>query len=159
MSRTGKIKKKRVILPDPIYGNRLLARFINRVMRNGKKSVAQKQVYQALEFIKAKNLDPLSVFQQAIQNVGPRLEVRPRRIGGASYQVPTEVRGERRISLAIRWIIMAANKRSNKEYHTFAQKLAAELLDASQNLGEAIKKKEITHKMAEANRAFAHFKW
>lgn len=158
MSRTGKIKK-RTILVDPLYGNRLLARFINGVMRDGKKSTAQQVVYQAMEIVKNKKMDPLNVFQMAIQNVGPRMEVRPRRVGGASYQVPTEVRGERRISLAIRWIIAATNNRSSKEYHTFAEKLAAEFLDAFNNAGEAIKKRDIMHRNAEANRAFSHFRW
>jgi len=158
MSRRGKINKRQNLV-DPIYGNKLLGRFINRVMKDGKKSTAQSQVYKALDMIKEKNLDPLTVFQTAMQNVGPRLEVRARRVGGASYQVPTEVRGERKISLAIRWIIQAANKRPSKQYHTFADKLAAELLDANNNGGEAIKKRDIMLRNAEANRAFAHFKW
>ena len=158
MSRTGKIKK-RTINPDPIYGNRLLARFINRMTLNGKKSVSQNVVYKALETIKSKNLDPLAVFQTAIQNVSPRMEVKPRRVGGASYQVPSEVRGERRISLAIRWMIQAARGRSNKQYHTFTEKLSAELLDAYNNTGEAIKKRDLMHRNAEANKAFAHFRW
>lgn len=158
MSRGGKIKK-RTIEVDPLYGNKLLARFINRVMRSGKKSVAQKAIYQSFEILKTKNLDPLTVFQNAVQNVSPRMEVRPRRVGGASYQVPSEVRGERRISLSIRWIIQAARSRSNKQYHTFAEKLAAELFDAHNNTGEAIKKRDIMHRNAEANKAFAHFRW
>lgn len=116
-------------------------------------------VYTAFEKIKEKNLDPLDVFEKALQNVGPRFEVRPRRVGGASYQVPMEVRGERRISLAIRWLVSAANNRSSKEYHTFADKLAAELIDAFNNAGEAIKKRDLMQRNAEANRAFAHFKW
>ncbi len=128
-------------------------------MKNGKKSVAQKMVYQAFDKIKEKKLDPLEVFQGALQNVGPRFEVRPRRVGGASYQVPMEVRGERRVSLAVRWLIAAANHRSSKEYHTFADKLAAEFLDAYHNAGEAIKKRDLMQRNAEANRAFAHFKW
>lgn len=159
MSRTGKKTKRRQIAADSIYNNRLLARFINRVMRDGKKTVAQRMVYQALEKIKNKNLDPLEVFQIAIQNVGPKMEVRPRRVGGASYQVPMEVRGERRISLAIRWLIQAASKRPNKEYHTFAEKLAAEFIDAHNNMGEAIKKRDLVYRNAEANKAFAHFRW
>lgn len=158
MSRTKKIKKRSVIA-DPIFGNKLLARFINQTMYDGKKSVAQKMVYAALEKIKEKNLDPIDVFQGALQNVGPRFEVRPRRVGGASYQVPVEVRGERRISLSIRWIIASANNRSSKEYHTFADKLCAEFLDAFNNTGEAIKKKDLMQRNAEANRAFAHFRW
>lgn len=159
MSRTGKIKKRKIILPDPIYGNRLLTRFINRVMRDGKKSVAQKMVYNGLKQIENKKLDPITVFQTAIQNVSPRMEVQPKRVGGASYQVPMEVRGDRRISLAIRWVIQAANNRSSKEYHTFADKLAAELIDAYNNTGEALRKKDLMHRNAEANRAFSHFRW
>lgn len=158
MSRTGKVKK-RVIKPDPVYGNKLLTRIINRIMRNGKKTVAQKLVYKALEIIKSKNLDPIIIVQTAIQNVSPRFEVRPRRVGGASYQVPMEVRGERRISLAIRWIIQAAAGRPNKQFHTFSEKLAAELIDAYNNIGEATRKRDIIHRNAEANKAFAHFKW
>lgn len=158
MSRPGKIKK-REIAPDPIYGNLLLARFTNQVMHGGKKSVAQRMVYGALDLIKTKNLDPITVFQTALQNAGPRFEVKPRRVGGASYQVPIEVRGERKLSLAIRWLIQAARNRPNKEYHTFAQKLAAELLDANNNTGEAVRKREVVHRNAEANRAFAHFRW
>ncbi len=128
-------------------------------MKNGKKSVAAAQVYTALEILKTKGQDPIKVFETAIQTVGPRMEVRPRRVGGASYQVPNEVRGDRRISLAIRWIVEAANKRSNKEFHTFAEKLAAELTDVLQNQGEAVRKRNTIQKMAEANRAFAHFRW
>lgn len=158
MSRPGKIKKRQVII-DPLYGNRLLTRVINRVMRSGKKRVAQKIVYGALEIIKNKNLDPITTLTSAIQNISPRVEVHPRRVGGASYQVPVEVRGERRISLAIRWLIASANNRPNKQYHTFTEKLAAELIDAYNNTGEAVRKRDLTHRNAEANRAFAHFKW
>ncbi len=158
MPRAGRINKK-LLDPDPIYANRTLTRFINRVMRSGKKSVAQKQVYQALEIIKAKGEDPVKVFETALNTVGPKMEVRPRRVGGASYQVPMEVRGDRRLALAIRWIVSFANKKSNKEYKTFAEKLAAELMDAAKGQGEAIKRRDTVHRMAEANRAFAHFKW
>lgn len=158
MSRSGKIKKLKID-PDPLFGNKLLARFINRVMKDGKKSVAQRLIYNAFENIKTKDLDPLNVFTLAIQNVGPRFEVRPRRVGGASYQVPIEVRGDRRISLAIRWIIAAANNRSSKQYQSFSAKLSAELLDAYNNTGEAVKKRDLMHRNAEANRAFAHFRW
>lgn len=158
MSRTGKIKK-RTVEPDPLYNNKLLSRFINRLMRSGKKSIAQTIVYGAMGIIKDKNLDPLQVFQLAIQNVGPRMEVKARRVGGASYQIPMEVRGERRISLSIRWMLAAAAKRPNKQYKTMAEKLAAEFMDAYNNLGEAIKKKDLVHRNAEANRAFAHFRW
>lgn len=156
--RAGKTKRL-TLLPDPLYGNRLVARFINRVMRSGKKSVAQSVVYKALDIIKEKGEDPVKVFETAVNTVGPKMEVRPRRVGGASYQVPSEVRGDRRIALAIRWIVNFAHKRSNKEYKTYAEKLAAELLDAAKGVGEAIKRRDTIHRMAEANRAFAHFKW
>jgi small subunit ribosomal protein S7 len=151
--------KKRNISTDPVYDNKLLTRFINKVMKSGKKTVAQNNVYGAFEIIKEKKLEPLEVFLQAIQNVGPKMEVRPRRIGGASYQVPVEVRGERRLSLAIRWLIQSANARPNKQFHTFKEKLAAELLDAYNNIGEAIRKRDLMHRNAEANRAFSHFRW
>lgn len=158
MSRTGKIKK-RSTAEDPIYGNKLVARFINNLMKDGKKSVAQGLVYQAFERIKTQKLDPLDIFQTAMANVSPKMEVKPRRVGGASYQVPTEVRGERKISLAIRWLVTAAKARSNKQYHTFAEKLAVELIDAYNNTGEAIRKKDLVHRSAEANKAFSHFRW
>jgi len=158
MSRPGKIKKRQT-KPDPLYGNKLLMRLINKLMRDGKKTVAEKIVYKSLDLIKNKNLDPLTVFTTAIQNISPKMEVRPRRVGGASYQVPVEVRGERRISLAIRWLIFAAKNRPNKQYHTFSEKLAAELIDAYNNTGEAIRKRDLTHRNAEANKAFSHFKW
>lgn len=153
-------RAKRLLLPaDPIYGNRLLTRFVNRVMLRGKKSVAEAQVYKSLDLIKEKGEDPVKVFETAIANIGPKMEVRARRVGGASYQVPMEVRGERRVSLALRWLVAFAKKRSNREFKTFAEKLAAELLDASKGVGEAIKKRDGIQRMAEANRAFAHFKW
>lgn len=150
---------KKVILPDPVYGNRLLTRLINRVMVSGKKTIAEAQVYKALDIIKGKGEDPIKVFETAINNVGPKMEVRARRVGGASYQVPTEVRGDRRVALAIRWIVEFAKNRSNKEFHTYAEKLAVELLDASKNVGEAIKRRDTVHRMADANKAFAHFRW
>jgi small subunit ribosomal protein S7 len=156
--RSGRVTKK-LPEPDPIYGNRLLGRFINRVMVNGKKTVAQKQVYRALDIIKQKGEDPIKTFELAVHTVGPRMEVKARRVGGASYQVPMEVRGDRRVALAIRWIVTMARKRSNKEYKTYAEKLAAELMDAAKGQGEAIKKRDTVLRMAEANRAFAHFKW
>jgi small subunit ribosomal protein S7 len=158
MPRTGRIIKP-LAEADPVYGNRLVTRFINRVMVSGKKQVAERLVYKALDVIKAKGEDPIKIFENAINNVGPKMEVRARRVGGASYQVPTEVRGERRVALAIRWIVMFASKRSNHEFKTFDQKLAAELLDASNNVGEAIKKRDLVHRMADANKAFAHFRW
>jgi len=158
MSRSNRVTKP--LLPaDPIYGNRLLTRFINRVMRSGKKQAAQEQVYRALEIIKEKGEDPVKVFETAINTVGPKMEVKARRVGGASYQVPTEVRGDRRIALAIRWIIQFANKRSNKEFKSFAEKLAVELMEGAKGQGEAVKKRDTVHRMADANRAFAHFKW
>jgi len=141
------------ILPgDAIYGNRLLTRFINRIMKSGKKRVAEQLVYGALDIMKEKGEDPIKVFETAINTVGPKIEVKARRVGGASYQVPMEVRGDRRI-------VECANKRSNKEYKTFAEKLAAELLDGAKGVGEAIKKRDTIHRMADANKAFAHFKW
>lgn len=138
----------------------MLARLINRVMLHGKKTIAQGLVYNALDIIKSKGEeDPIKVFETAINNVGPKMEVRTRRVGGASYQVPTEVRGDRRVSLAIRWIVEFAKKRSNKEFHTYGEKLAMELIDASKNVGEAIKRRDTVHRMADANKAFAHFRW
>lgn len=151
--------EKRKVEADKIYQNKLVAKFINRMMKDGKKSVAEKMFYDSFEIVKEKNGNPVEVFEKAIQNVSPKQEVRPRRVGGASYQVPVEVRGERRISLAIRWLITAARAKSNKEYHSFSQKLAAEFVDASQNLGDAIKKKDTMQRQADANRAFAHFRW
>ncbi|MCX6782429.1 MAG: 30S ribosomal protein S7 [Candidatus Levybacteria bacterium] len=150
---------KRDIDPDKIYNNKLVAKFINRLMNDGKKTIAENIVYSAFDIIKSKEKDPLEIFEKAMQNVAPKQEVRARRVGGANYQVPSEVRGERKISLAGRWILEAARKRSNKEYHTFGEKLAAELLDAVDNKGEAVKKRDTIHRMAEANRAFAHFRW
>lgn len=152
--------EKRKPEADKIYQNKMVSKFINRMMKDGKKAVAEKNFYDALSLIKEKNnIDPLEVFERALQTVGPKQEVKARRVGGASYQVPAEVKGDRKVSLAIRWLIGAARKRSNKEYHTFSEKLAAELFDASQNLGEAIKKRDTMQKQAEANRAFAHFRW
>ena len=156
----GKKAVKRIIKPDPIYNSRILTRFINRVMVDGKKSIAQSLVYAALDQIEGQTKkNPVQVFESALVNVSPRMEVRPRRVGGASYQVPVEVRGDRREALGIRWLIMAARSRSNKEYHTFDKKLAAELMDASEGKGGAMKKKEDTLKTAESNKAFAHFRW
>lgn len=150
---------KRVLEPDPLYNSRLVSRFINKIMWDGKKTVAQGLMYQALEDIEKMGRNPIQTFETALANVSPKMEVRPRRVGGASYQVPTEVRGDRREALGIRWVINAARARSNKEYHSFSAKLAAELVDASENKGAAIKKKEDTIRMAEANKAFAHFRW
>lgn len=150
---------KRKVESDKVFSNRLAAKFINNIMRDGKKSVAQKEFYEALALIDSQDKKGIEVFEQAIQTVGPKTEVRARRVGGANYQVPTEVRGDRRIALAIRWLIDAARKRSNSEYHSFAKKLAQELMDAVDGKGEAIKKRDTVHKMAEANKAFAHFRW
>lgn len=151
--------QKRTAEPDIIYQNTLVAKFINSMMKDGKKTVAQKVMYNTFELLSKKNQDALNVFEKAIQNVGPKVEVKARRVGGASYQIPVEVRGDKKTSLAIRWLIDAARKRSNKEYHTFEEKLAAEFLDAIDNKGEAIKRRDTTYRMAEANKAFAHFRW
>jgi len=149
--------KKREVLPDPKYHDLLTAKFINGIMRRGKKSTGEGIFYGALDIVKEKtHSDPLKVFSQAMNNVKPLIEVRPRRVGGATYQVPVEVRPERKIALAIRWIIGFAKQRSEK---TMKEKLSAELIDAANNRGAAIKKKEDTHKMAEANKAFAHYRW
>lgn len=151
---------KRLAAPDPIFGSRILQRFINKVMVDGKKTVAESLVYKALEIIREKTKqEPLGVFEKAIQNVAPKMEVRPRRVGGASYQVPVEVRGDRKEALAIRWIISGARAKSNSQFHSFAEKLAQELTDAANNAGSAFKKKEDMQKTASANRAFAHFRW
>jgi small subunit ribosomal protein S7 len=154
--RRGSISK-RELLPDPIYGNKQVTQFINRIMLSGKKGVSEAIFYNAMNLIAEKSgKDPMEVFQTAIKNVMPILEVKPRRVGGATYQVPVEVRADRRLALAIRWIINYSRNRGEK---TMQEKLAAELLDASQNVGSSIKKREDTHKMAEANKAFAHYRW
>lgn len=152
--------KLRKVSPDPIFSDFLVSKLINRSMRDGKKSVAQKEIYKAFEIIKEKSgEDALKVFSQAIENIKPTMEVRPRRVGGAAYQVPMSVRGPRRESLAIRWLIGAANARSNSEFHTYAEKLAAEIMDAAKSEGAAVKKRTDMERVAEANRAFSHFKW
>jgi small subunit ribosomal protein S7 len=149
--------KKRQILSDPKYHETLTAKFINGIMRRGKKSLAESIFYRALNIIQERtHQDPIKIFNQAMDNVKPLIEVRPRRVGGATYQVPVEVRPERKIALAIRWIIGYSKSRSEK---TMEEKLSAELIDAANNRGAAIKKKEDTHKMAEANKAFAHYRW
>lgn len=149
--------KKREIVPDPVYHDELVAKFINGIMRRGKKSLAQRIFYGALSILKEKaKADPLGTFKQAMENTKPLIEVRPRRVGGATYQVPVEVRPERKTALAIRWLIGYAKQRSEK---TMEEKLAGEILDAANNRGAAIKKREDTHKMAEANKAFAHYRW
>ncbi|MEN6521796.1 MAG: 30S ribosomal protein S7 [Armatimonadota bacterium] len=149
--------KKREILPDPVYGNRLLARLMNRILIKGKKSTAEKIVYDALEMVEQKTGKPgIEIFEQAIKNVMPMVEVRPRRVGGATYQVPQEVRSDRRISLALRWIVTFSRKRGGR---TMVEKLAGELLDAANNTGASVKKREDAFKMAEANKAFAHYRF
>lgn len=145
---------------DLVYQNRLVAKLINRCMKDGKKSVAAKEVYAAIDKIGEKTKqDPLETFREAIENIKPQIEVRSRRIGGAAYQVPTPVKGDRKETLAVRWLVNAARARSNSSFHTFSEKLTAEILDALKNEGNAIKKKNDTHKMAESNKAFAHFRW
>ncbi|MDH7600825.1 MAG: 30S ribosomal protein S7 [Armatimonadota bacterium] len=156
MPRKGPVKRREVP-PDPVYGSRLVTKLINRVMKDGKKSVAEKIVYGAFKILEEKTKRKGSeVFEEALKNVMPVIEVRPRRVGGATYQVPVEVRPERRISLGIRWIVLNARKRPG---HTMIEKLAGELLDAANNTGASVKKKEDTHRMAEANKAFAHYRW
>ncbi|HSX09497.1 MAG TPA: 30S ribosomal protein S7 [Candidatus Saccharimonadales bacterium] len=151
--------KKRIVNPDTLYNNVFVAKLINYIMRDGKKTVAQAQVYNALEILSQKGEEPLKGFEKAMQNIGPKVEVKARRIGGANYQVPVEVKHERRMALALRWLIEAARKRPNKEYHTFAEKLAAEILAAINNEGEAVRKRELALRQAEANKAFSHFRW
>ena len=149
--------EKREIIPDPKFGDLVVTKFMNAIMYDGKKSVAEKIVYDAFDTMEVKaKQSPLTVFQQALANVAPAIEVRSRRVGGATYQVPVEVRTERRQALAIRWILTAARARNEK---TMEERLSGELLDASNNRGNAVKKREDTHRMAEANRAFSHYRW
>ena len=156
MPRKGPVPK-RDVLPDPVYNSKLVTRFINKVMYDGKKGIAETIVYDAFEIIRSKlGQDPMEVFDQALKNVMPVLEVRARRIGGANYQVPVEVRADRRQTLGIRWVVNYARLRGER---TMKERLAGELMDAFNNAGAAIKKKEDTHKMAEANKAFAHYRW
>lgn len=156
MPRKGPIPRREV-LPDPIYGSRLAARFVNRLMYSGKKGAAEKIFYGALEVLAEKTgEEPLRAFEKALENVKPHLEVKARRVGGATYQVPMEVRPDRQVSLSIRWLINYARSRGEKG---MSNKLSAELLDAFNNRGGAVKKKEDTHRMAEANKAFAHYRW
>ena len=148
---------KRIFYPDPKYGSLILAKFINFVMYDGKKSTSEKIIYDALEKIKNKTKeDPIKIFNEAVGNIRPNLEVRSRRVGGATYQVPQEVKTKRSQTLALRWLLEASRKRKNK---TMSDKLFSELMDASQRRGAAIKKREDTHKMAESNKAFAHYRW
>jgi len=158
MPRKGPVKIKEVS-PDPIYKNRMITKLVNRIMRDGKKSVAQKEVYSAMDIIKEKGEDPIKIFSRAIENIKPTMEVRARRVGGAAYQVPVQVRGPRKESLAIRWLVFATQAKSNSEFHSFGAKLASELMDASNNEGGAVKKRLEIEKIADANRAFSHFRW
>jgi small subunit ribosomal protein S7 len=156
MSRR-RVAEKREILPDPKFGNEMLARFINMVMQSGKKSVAERIIYGALDQIKDRSkADPIEVLDKALDNVRPMVEVKSRRVGGATYQVPVEVRAARRTTLAMRWVIDAARTRGEK---SMALRLAGELMDAAESRGSAVKKKEDTHRMADANKAFAHYRW
>ena len=149
--------EKREVIPDPKFGDIVVTKFMNSVMYEGKKSTAERIVYGAFDIIEAKTKsEPLGVFKSALENVAPAIEVRSRRVGGAPYQVPVEVRTERRQALAIRWLIAAARGRNDK---TMVERLSAELMDAANNRGNAVKKREDTHRMAEANRAFSHYRW
>ena len=148
---------ERVIIPDSKYNNKLVSKFTKSIMRDGKKSIAESIIYNAFDIIKQKtNESPVKIFEQALENVKPMIEVKSRRVGGSTYQIPTEVRPSRRTALGIRWIIDFSRKRSEK---SMANKLAAELLDAANKKGAAVKKKDDTHKMADANKAFAHYRW
>ncbi|KKQ17174.1 MAG: 30S ribosomal protein S7 [Berkelbacteria bacterium GW2011_GWA1_36_9] len=159
MPRKGPARKRKVEV-DSVYGSILIAKLINRSMHDGKKSVAEKQVYSALTIIAEKTKeDAIKTFEKAIETIKPEMEVRARRVGGAAYQVPSQVRGERKESLAIRWLVNAARARSNSEFHTFGEKLAAELMDAAKGEGGAVKKRQDMEKNAESNKAFSHFKW
>jgi small subunit ribosomal protein S7 len=156
MPRKGKVPK-RDILPDPKYHSKLISKFVHGIMWEGKKSIAETILYDALDIVGKKlSEEPLKIFERAVENVKPVLEVRSRRVGGSTYQVPVEIRPERRQALAIRWIIQYARSRSEK---SMREKLAAEFLDAASNRGSSVKKREDTHKMAEANKAFAHYRW
>ena len=152
-----RIAEKREILPDPVYQNRLVAKFVSCMMRAGKKSLAEGIFYRTMGIIEGRmKTDPLAIFKQAVDNVKPALQVKSRRVGGATYQVPVEVRADRRVSLAFRWLISYAQDRSEK---TMEERLAAEFIEAANNRGATVKKKEDTHRMAEANKAFAHYRW
>jgi small subunit ribosomal protein S7 len=164
MPRSGRVEKRR-IAADPIYYNQTVAKLINKVMTRGKKTIAQKIVYTALDDLKSKGHDPTQTLERALENITPKMEVRPRRVGGASYMVPMEVRGSRRLSLAISWLIAAARSKTPQEVERpknkplMIAKLSTEILAASQGTGKAVSKKEEMHRMAEANKAFAHFRW
>jgi small subunit ribosomal protein S7 len=157
MPRKKRASLKRKITPDPKYGDQLVAKFINGLMLDGKKSTAERNVYGAFDVLQEKKHDdPVKLFKQAMENIKPVVEVRSRRVGGATYQVPCEVRSDRRVSLGLRWLLSAAKSRGEK---TMKDRVAAELLDALESRGNAVKKREDTHKMAEANKAFAHYRW
>jgi small subunit ribosomal protein S7 len=151
-----RVAEKREIIPDPKFGSQQVAKFVNLMMYDGKKSVAESVMYRAFDIIEGKKGGALDVFKSALENVGPAVEVKSRRVGGANYQVPVEVRAERKEALAMRWLIESARKRSEKGMES---RLAAEFMDAVENRGAAVKKKDDTHRMAEANKAFAHFRW
>ncbi|MCL6451792.1 MAG: 30S ribosomal protein S7 [Acetobacteraceae bacterium] len=156
MPRRGRVARREIAL-DPVYSTEAASRFINKLILKGKKTLAQRIFYEAMEILRKKSgKDPLEVFEQAVRNVMPVLEVKPRRVGGATYQVPVEVRPDRRQSLAMRWIVQFARNRGER---SMQERLAAELLEAAANTGGAVKKKEETHRMAEANKAFAHYRW
>ena len=156
MPRKGPVPK-RDVLPDPVYNSKLVTRFINKVMMKGKKAIAEGIVYDAFDLVRSKTgKDPLEVFETALKNVMPVLEVKARRVGGANYQVPVEVRADRKLSLGIRWLVNYSRLRGEKTMH---ERLAAELMDAANSTGASVKKREDTHKMAEANKAFAHYRW
>ncbi len=156
MPRKGPVPKREV-LPDPIYNSKVFSKLVNQIMWNGKKSIAEKICYGAFDIVEKKmNRNPMEVFEEAMKNITPIVEVRARRVGGANYQVPVEVRADRRQTLAIRWLVGYARKRGEK---TMAERLAGEIMDACNSTGAAVKKKEDTHKMAEANKAFAHYRW
>ena len=156
MPRRAKVER-RIVLPDPRYNSRTLAKFINKMMLRGKKSTSERIVYTAMGLIETRmRRNPIDIFDTAMRNATPVLEVKPRRVGGATYQVPVEIRADRRTSLAMRWIIQAARKRPGK---SMSERLAGELMDAMNNTGGAVRRKEETHKMAEANKAFSHYKW
>lgn len=160
MSRKGQ-SKTREITPDTKYGSVIVGKLINASLKDGKKTIAEKQVFNALEMVKKETSadDVVTIFEQALDNIKPKVEVRPRRIGGAVYQVPTPVRGNRQYSLALRWLITASRAKPNKQYHTFAEKLSSEILLALKNEGVAVSKRVEVERMAEANKAFAHLRW
>lgn len=158
MPRRGSARIKK-IKPDLLFSNEMVAKLINRLMRDGKKTVATNQVYKAFEILDKSGEKAMDIFTKALDNIRPEMEVRARRVGGAAYQVPMQVRGRRKDSLAIRWLVMSARQKSNSDYHTFAEKLAAEISDAAKGEGGAVKKRQEIERVAEANRAFSHFKW